>query len=239
MTQQTNPSEVARIFRAELNPADATALSGLGPRYNVAPTQPLAVVVGREDGRFVELHRWGLVPPWATSVAATGARMINARAESVDRSPAFRTSLRRWRCIVPADGFYEWRRDGRRRQPYLIGRPDGRPLAMAGLWAPWRDARTGEWLLSAAVLTTAANATVGQLHDRMPVLLPTDAWDTWLDPTVSDAGLLREMLLSAPDDVLALTAVSARVNSPHNEGPELIEPLPAETGGPEPLTLFG
>ncbi|CAN5754989.1 hypothetical protein BH23CHL7_BH23CHL7_09720 [soil metagenome] len=132
MTQQVPPSEVARIFDAELRAGDAAELDALGPRYNVAPTQPLAVVTERDDGRFVEAHRWGLVPAWAETLAV-GSRMINARAETIARSPAFRASFLRRRCLVPADGFYEWRREGKKRVPFLIGRADGVPLAMAGI----------------------------------------------------------------------------------------------------------
>ena len=239
MTQQVSPSEVARIFDAELREPEVFA--DVPPRYNVAPTQPVTVVVGREDGRVVEQHRWGLVPSWSKSVAQHGARLINARAETVAHSGAFRESFLRRRCIVPADGFYEWRRQGRRREAFLIRPSDGSTIAFAGLWAPWRDPASGEWLLSVAVVTTAANATVGQLHDRMPVVLAPDTWALWLDPYVGDAGLLSSFLEPAPDDALELVPVSPLVNSPHNEGPELVEPLaaaaPAERD--EPLTLFG
>jgi putative SOS response-associated peptidase YedK len=232
MTQQTDPAEIARIFDAEVSrPAD---FADLPPRFNVAPTQPLTVVVQHEEGRFVEQHRWGMVPPWSKSVATQGARLINARAETVARSPAFRASFSRHRCIVPADGFYEWRRAGRVRQPFLIHRPDGAPMAFAGLWSPWRDPASGEWLLSAAVITTTANATVSQLHDRMPVILGPQAWATWLDPFVTDPGRLNQLLGPAPDDAVKFAPASMLVNSPHNEGPEL---LVADHS--EPITLFG
>lgn len=221
MTQQTSPSEIARIFDADVD--GSVALDELGPRYNVAPTQPLIVVVQRDDGRFVESHRWGLVPAWSAGATSSG-RLINARAETVATSPIFRPSFLRRRCIVPADGFYEWRREGRRRLPWLI-RPHGPdPLAFAGLWAPWRDPASGNWLLSAAVVTTAANASVGQLHDRMPVILEPDSWPLWLDPGVHEPTLLEELLQSAPDGLLDLHPVSPRVNSPHNEGPDLALP---------------
>ena len=140
MTMRAGPSELAQIFDAEVR--DPGAFEELGPRYNVAPTQPVTVVVQRDEGRLIELHRWGLVPSWADSVAV-GARMINARAETLATSAAFRPSLMRWRCVIPADGFYEWRRDGKARKPFLIHAADDRPLAFAGLWAPWRDPSTG------------------------------------------------------------------------------------------------
>jgi putative SOS response-associated peptidase YedK len=222
MTQQTSPSEIARIFDAELRePAEQEAL---GPRYNVAPTQPLRVVLQRDDGRFVELHRWGLVPSWSKGPGQVGARLINARAETVARNPSFRASLLGRRCIVPADGFYEWRREGRARQPFLIRPRDGRPLSFAGLWAPWRDPVSGEWLLSSTVITTAANETVGRLHDRMPVILPPATWRAWLDPQLRDGDALEHLLNKPQARPLELVAVSPLVNSPHNEGPALIEP---------------
>lgn len=231
---RTNTSEIGRIFDAEVD--DPSAFEELGPRYNVAPTQPVTVVVQRGDeGRFVELHRWGLVPAWADSAAA-GARMINARAETVATSPAFRASFRRRRCIIPADGFYEWRREGKIKKPFLIHARDDRPLAFAGLWAPWRDPASGEWLLSAAVVTTTSNAAVGELHDRMPAILAEDEWPLWLDPMIGDPGLLRDLLHPADDALLRLDAASPLVNNANNEGPELLI-TPAET---EPaLTLFG
>ena len=242
MTQQTDPSEVARIFDAELAPGDATTLTDLGPRYNVAPTQPITVVVARDSGRQVEAHRWGLVPAWAKSVSV-GSRHINARAETIAASPAFRTSFIRRRCLIPADGFYEWQRDGRRKQPFLIRpgeTPTGpTPMAFAGIWCPWREPASGEWLLTAAVVTTAANDTVGRLHNRMPVILGDAEWPLWLDPTITDAGLLHDLLRPAPDDLLELVPVSELVNNVNNEGPDLVVPLPAAAAPNQPLTLFG
>ena len=222
------------MFDAELREPDVFA--GLESRYNVAPTQPITVVVAREDGRVVEQHRWGLVPSWSKSVAQQGARLINARAETVAHSGAFRESFLRRRCIVPADGFYEWRRQGRRREPLLIRPTDGSTMAFAGLWAPWRDPASGEWLLSAAVVTTAANSVVGRLHDRMPVVLPRDTWALWLDPFVGDAGLLESLRAPAPDELLEVVPVSPLVNSPHNEGPELLLP-PSDEAAQQPLAL--
>ncbi len=217
MTQQTSPSEVARIFDAEPLDDDLVA-----PRFNCAPTDPLTVVLERDGGRLLERHRWGLTPPWAVDLSQS-ARMINARAETVATSRAFRVALRRRRCIVPADGFYEWERRGSVRRPWLI-RPVGRsPMAMAGLWSLWRDP-SGRWIPSCAVITTEANATVAPLHDRMPVLLKDKDWDLWLDPTESSPELMRELLAPAPPDLLQRHPVSSRVNNVRNEGPELIEP---------------
>ena len=235
MTLRAGPSELARIFDAEVR--DQAAFDSLGPRYNVAPTQPVTVVVQRDDGRSIELHRWGLVPAWADS-AAVGSRMINARAETVATSSAFRASFLRRRCLIPADGFYEWRREGSKRMPFLIHTADDRPLGFAGLWAPWRDPSTGDWLLSATVVTTRANATVSELHDRMPVILSPDEWALWLDPEVGDVDLLRDLLRPAADDLLRLDQASALVNNANNEGAELLVPALAESE-PAALTLFG
>ena len=236
MTMRTGPSELATIFDAEVR--DSDAWEELGPRYNVAPTQPITVVVQRDDGRAIEEHRWGLVPSWAKSPAA-GSRMINARAETVATSSAFRASFLRRRCIIPADGFYEWRRDGRAKQPFLIHTPNDEPLAFAGLWAPWRDPSTGEWLISAAVVTTAANEKVGQLHNRMPAILGNEEWRLWIDPELRDEALLRDLLQPAADDLLELRAVSTLVNNANNEGAALLLPPEADAAQPAPLTLFG
>lgn len=234
MTQQTSPSEVARIFDAELRD-DAP----VPPRFNCAPTDPLTVVVEREDGRVVERHRWGLIPPWA-SAASAGNRMINARAETVATSPAFRVALRRRRCVVPSDGFYEWEAGVKR--PWLIHGVDGEPMAMAGLWSLWREPASGLWLTSCAVITTEANRIVAPLHDRMPVLLPPEAWDAWLDPALESAELLRSMLVPAGDTILRRHPVSTRVNDVRNEGPALVEEVTAaaaraRSGAQQ--TLFG
>jgi putative SOS response-associated peptidase YedK len=234
MTQATDPAEVARIFDADdrVDPDDEWAK----PRYNVAPTQPLMVVLQRGDeGRVVEQQRWGLIPSFATS-AKDGAKRINARAETVATSPAFRLSFAKRRCIVPADGFYEWRRSGGARQPFLLHPPKDAVLAMAGLWSVWKDPATGMWVPSAAVVTTAANRLVLSLHDRMPVLLPREAWDDWLDPDVDDRDYLLSLLVPAPDDVLAVTPVSSRVNDVRNEGPELLTPVQAVEAPPLPFT---
>jgi putative SOS response-associated peptidase YedK len=228
MTMRTNPSEIAQIFDAELRDSEAAALEELGPRYNVAPTQPIPVIVEREDGRAFEMHRWGIVPSWSDSVAKAGARYINARAETVASSPVFRNSFLRRRCVIPADGFYEWRRVGKAKQPYLIHASTDAPLAFAGLWAPWKNPADGQWLLSASVITTAANAIVSELHNRMPVILDDEAWRLWLDPEVRDEGLLASLLVPAADDLLELRPASPLVNNANNEGAALL-------AAPEPV----
>jgi putative SOS response-associated peptidase YedK len=222
MTQQTPPEEVARIFDAEVRVEDHA--STFQPSWNVAPTDPLTVVLQREDGRFVERPRWGLIPSWAKS-ARDGARSINARAETVASSPAFRVAFAKRRCIVPSDGFYEWQQtEGKRKQPFFLGPvgDGGAVLAMAGLWSVWKDPATGLWVTSAAVITTDANDDVSHVHDRMPVLLPRAAWAAWLDPDERDQDLLRSMLTPAPDGILEIHPVSTRVNDVRNDGPDLM-----------------
>jgi putative SOS response-associated peptidase YedK len=230
MTQITDPAEVARIFDAEVRlgstvteqaPATTSPVA-TKPRYNVAPTSPLTIVRQRpEEGRTVEQVSWGLIPSFAKD-AKGAARMINARGETVATSPAFRSSFRTRRCIVPSDGFYEWRRTGGPKQPYFLHPPAGSVLALAGLWAVWKDPATGLWVPSAAVITTDANRAMSAIHDRMPVLLPREAWDDWLDPTLDDQEYLLSLLVPAPDDVLDMVPVSTRVNNVRNDGPELI-----------------
>lgn len=239
MTMRTNPSELAEIFDAELREAEAETLYELGPRYNVAPTQEIPVIVQRDDGRAFEMHRWGIVPSWSRSVAAAGARYINARGESIATSSVFRNSFLRRRCIIPADGFYEWRRVGKHKQPFLIHTPADEPLAFAGLWAPWKDETTGSWLLSASVVTTAANVTVSELHNRMPVILGQQAWRLWMEPDLRDEGLLLSLLQPAPDELLELVQVSSLVNNANNEGPALLGSDDLAPVAESDLTLFG
>ena len=164
--------------------------------------------------------------------------MINARAETAASSPAFRVAFRRRRCIVPADGFYEWQRIDERRQPYLLRRPDGELLAMAGLWSLWPDPATGGWIVSAAVVTTVGDERMLGLHDRMPVLLERDAVDAWLDPGLTDAGDVSLLIRAATHVPLEAVAVSPLVNNVRNEGPGLVVPVePGPEPEPEP-TLF-
>jgi putative SOS response-associated peptidase YedK len=242
MTQKTSPSDVARIFDAELREDEL-----FEPNFNVAPTDPVTVVVQRDDGRVVERHRWGLIPAWADAPSA-GARMINARSETIQASPAFRVAFRRRRCIVPADGFYEWLRQGKARQPFFLqpatdgSRDASGLLAMAGLWSLWKDPATGAWVSSCAVVTTEASDQVAPIHNRMPVILPRDAWWPWLDPAEKDLEYLRSLLVPAPSDALDLFPVSSRVNSVRNNGPDLIlpvEPAAMPAAAMEQGTLFG
>ena len=217
-TQQRPASELAEIFSAE------PLVDDPGPRYNVAPTDDALVVVQREERRAVTAYRWGLIPHWAEN-AKVGSRMFNARAETLTSSPAFRDALRRKRCLVPVDAFYEWRREGAVRQPYTIARADGRPLVLAGLWSGWRDPATETVRRTFTIVTTRPNDTIAELHDRMPVILDDAAWPIWLDPGQSESGELLAML--EPDErvELDLRPVSRLVNDVRNDGPELVVPL--------------
>lgn len=216
-SQQRPASELAEIFAAE-------PLADLEPRYNVAPTDEALVVVERDERRAITAYRWGLVPHWADS-PRVGSRMFNARAETLTASPAFRDALVRRRCLVPVDVFYEWKREGTIRQPYTIGRADGRPLVLAGLWSGWRDPATDTVRRTFTIITTGPNAAISPLHDRMPVMLDDADWPTWLDPAPAEPGRLIALLEPRDGPELRLTAVSRLVNDVRNDGPELVVPL--------------
>jgi putative SOS response-associated peptidase YedK len=215
--------------------------------YNVAPRHEVLTIVqrtsdeseagARSGPRVLEEMRWGLVPSWAKD-PKIGDRMINARAESLSEKAAFKTAFRKRRCIIPADGFYEWQRlaDQKRKQPMFIHRRDGEPIAFAGLWEVWRDDATPDspWLLSCAIVTTRANATMEPIHDRMPVMLSESAWDTWLDVRSSERDVLDPLLEPAPDADIEVWPVSTMVNSANNNGPELVERVEPDV----PNTLF-
>jgi putative SOS response-associated peptidase YedK len=195
----------------------------LKPRYNIAPTQPVAVVRLRPDRpeREMTFCRWGLIPAWAKD-PSVGARLINARAEGVESKPSFRGPLRTKRCLIPADGFYEWERKGTRKQPHLIARKDGRPFAMAGLWEAWA-APDGSGVETCAILTTTPNEVVAPIHDRMPVILDREVHDRWLsrDALVSE---LLALLRPCPAPLLTSHPVAATVNNPGHDGPDCAAP---------------
>ena len=218
-TQERPASELAEIFAAEPLRDDP------GAHFNVAPTDEATVVVQREDRRAVTGYRWGLIPHWATD-AKVGARMFNARAETLTTSPAFRDAFRRKRCLVPVDSFYEWKREGTIRQPYRVVRRDGRPLALAGLWAGWHDPATQTVRRTFTIVTTSPNKALADLHDRMPVIVPQGAWDRWLDPTPPDPAELLGLLLPTDDVELEIYPVERLVNDVRRDGPELIRRLP-------------
>ncbi len=219
-TQQRPASELAEIFGAE------PLVDDPGGHFNVAPTDQALVVVQRDDRRAVTAYRWGLIPHWATD-ARVGSRMFNARAETLTASPAYREAFRRRRCLVPVDSFYEWKREGTIRQPYRVSQANGRPLALAGLWAGWHDPATDTVRRTFTIVTTTPSVSLADLHDRMPVVVSEEAWTRWLAPGMAGSGELLGLL--APNDAveLQIQAVSRLVNDVRQDGPALIEPLAA------------
>ena len=195
------------------------------PRYNIAPSTPLlAVRVNPAGERTFARLRWGLIPSWAKD-RKIGFHMINARAETVAEKPAFRAAFRRRRCLIPADGFYEWQPTASGKQPSFICRADRQPFAFAGLWESWTDPDTGDRLDSATLIVTEANALVRPIHDRMPVILSPADYATWLDPTLTRPEPLMALLKPCDPALMTAYAVDRRVNSPTPDDPALIEPL--------------
>jgi len=212
----------------DLDVRDDRQLALFEPRYNIAPTQDIVVVRADADNgwRTATLMRWGLIPSWSKAMAA-GPPMINARAETLAEKPAFRTALRRRRCLIPADGFYEWQQlPGRakgKKQPFYIHRPDGAPFSFAGLWETWNDASANLTFESCTIVTTEANSKLRELHDRMPVVLATNDCAAWLDPKTEDPSQLQHLLAPCPDDELMAEPVSTHVNRVANDDPRCIE----------------
>jgi len=195
----------------------------LAPRYNIAPTQQIAVVRAGDAGRTLSMMRWGLVPSWAKELSI-GARMINARAETAAEKPAFRSAMKQRRCLIPADGFYEWQAQPGGKQPFHIRMADGRPFAFAGLWEQWRTPE-GQWLETCTILTTSANELMRQLHDRMPVIIPPEQYALWLDPALHDTEPLQELLTPYPAEEMTARPVSKAVNKVGNDDPSLLAPV--------------
>ena len=221
-TLKASPEMLQEVFDIAEMPA------GWQPRWNIAPTQAAPIIANRADfsgGRKVEAFRWGLVPSWAKD-PAIGSRMINARSETAADKPSFRHALRRQRCLVLADGFYEWRKAGKTRIPTWIHRPDERPFAMAGLWQRWRQGDDAV-LHTFTIMTTAANTGIARIHHRMPVILAPESWPRWLEPGPVSAEAIQPLLRAAPEDLLTSRVVSQRVNSPRYDDPEC---LAAPTG---------
>jgi putative SOS response-associated peptidase YedK len=200
------------------------------PRYNVAPTQPVPVVRIDNGQRRFALVRWGLIPSWVQDPRKFSL-LINARAEAVLDKPAFRNAMRRRRCLIPADGFYEWKQEGDRKRPFYAA---GKELvAFAGLWEPWMGPN-GEEMETACIITTAANRTLRPLHDRMPAVIPREAFDMWLDCARVDAETAAALLVPAPEDAFAAHEISTAVNRASNDGPALIEPVAPGANDPPP-----
>ncbi|HZD67720.1 MAG TPA: SOS response-associated peptidase [Actinomycetes bacterium] len=231
---------------AERFHADPVGVEGHRPSWNVTPASDVLVVAASSDGarRLRALH-WGLLPKWAKDPSARN-QMINLRAETARSKPTFARLLARKRCIIPVDGFYEWQDmgKGQKKQPIYVTARDPQPLALAGLWESWHDKPasgdagdqpqdTGEReLWTCTILTTTPNKLMASIHHRMPVILPPETWDSWLDPANTDAEALAALLVPAPDDLLVCWPVDPAVNSPRSNGPELTRPLE----GHEPRT---
>ncbi len=201
------------------------------PRYNVAPTQPIAIVRLVNGKRQFALVRWGLLPSWVKDPKAFSL-LINARGETLAEKPAFRAAMKRRRCLIPADGFYEWKAGGVRKQPYYIHAKSGAPLAFAGLWETWTGPN-GEELETAAIVTTAANRTLAAIHDRMPVIVAPEQFDLWLDNATEDTTAAAALIRPASDDLLEAYPVTTDVNRVANDNAKLVEPFVA-AAEPEP-----
>jgi putative SOS response-associated peptidase YedK len=221
-------------FLLEQFRAEPLGVEGHEPSWNVAPASDILVVTASPDGpRQLRELKWGLVPRWAKDPSGAN-RMINLRAETVREKKGWKSTLARRRCIIPIDGFYEWQDQGKgqRKQPFYITSRDFTPLALAGLWATWRDPDGGEELFTCTILTTSANDLMEPVHHRMPVILAPEDWDTWLDPENSDTEELAKLLVPAPEEMLTLWPVDPAVGNVRNNRPELQEPLE----GHQPIT---
>jgi putative SOS response-associated peptidase YedK len=213
-----SPDLVATFFGLAATP-------DLPPRYNVAPTQLVPVIRSGPDGaRQLALLRWGLVPSWAKDIRDG---LINARSETIHEKPAFRQAFRQRRCIIPANGFFEWKRSEGKKVPYFVRMADGAPMPFAGIWEAWRSPE-GQVLETCAILTTAANSTVAPIHDRMPVILHPNEFGLWLDREQHDPATLMPLLTPYPSDCLVVYPVSTLVNSVANDRLECIAPLPTD-----------
>jgi len=211
-------------FYAEHFGAEFVRTETLVQNFNVAPTEQVYAVAQHEGERVLTSFRWGLVPFWAKDLKI-GAKSINARSETASTKPMFRDSFERRRCLIPADGFYEWERKAKGKLPHYIHGSDGNPLPIAGLWSSWRDPATDERVLTCAILTGKPNGLLEPIHDRMPVILPARVWSEWLDPGNRDIGALEALMEVYPSDGLVEHPVSTLVNAVANNTPDLIDPL--------------
>ena len=213
-TLRTPVDTLAEQFDLDEYPSSLTA------SYNIAPTQEVATVVEEDDKRKLEMFHWGLIPSWAKD-PQIGNRMINARAETVDEKPSFRSAFKARRCLILADGFYEWQKADNGKQPFYIHMKDGSPFAFAGLWETWKN---GEELRSCAIITTDANDLMNEIHHRMPVVLHPENYGVWLDPDFDEKDPLKDFLKPFPSEEMEAYMVSRRVNKPSNNEPSVVEP---------------
>ncbi len=221
-------------FYADAFSVETIKTETLPVSFNVAPTDSVYAVAEHDGERLLGSFRWGLIPFWAKD-RKIAARNINARAETVADKPAFRDSFLKRRCLIPADGFFEWQKLPKGKLPHYIYAADQRPLALAGLWANWKDPETGEWVRTCTILTGDPNDLVADIHDRMPVILPESAWTDWLDRDNQDRGYLESLLGVYPQEEMLEHPVATLVNKVANNYPENIEPL--ETGATAQLEL--
>lgn len=216
-TVRMDARESARVFGVSSEGGEYT------PSFNVAPAQKVPVVLIQDGQRVMDTFQWGLIPSWAKD-PAIGNRLINARAETVAEKPSFRQAFLRRRCLILADGFYEWKREGKRKQPVHITLKDRSGFAFAGLWEHWQSPG-GETVKSCTIITTEANEFMRPIHHRMPVILPKDKENTWLDPATADREVLLALLLPYPSDLMQAVPVSTFVNRPGNDGLECVLPF--------------
>ncbi len=195
--------------------------SSILPSYNIAPTQEVAAVVEEDEERKLELLRWGLIPSWAKD-PEIGSRMINARGETVSEKPSFRKAFKARRCLILADGFYEWQKIDNGKQPYHVRMKDASPFAFAGLWEIWNG--DGDGIRTCAIITTEVNDFMSEIHHRMPVILHPDDYEMWLDPSFEEKGPLSALLKPYPDYAMETYPMSRRVNRPTNDEPGCVEP---------------
>lgn len=229
-TQKTPASELAEQFDLAEVPAE------LGPRYNIAPTQPVLAVPNLPGPRKAEVMRWGLVPHWAKD-PAIGGQLANARAETLREKPSFREPFARRRALLLMDGFFEWQTLGRLKVPHYFTVGSGGPFAVAALWSEWRPAPGAEVLRTVALITCQPNPLVAALHDRMAVILPRDSWQTWLDPAPLPPEALQPLLEPYAGEMRAVR-VSAYVSAATNQGPRCIEPADGPPPAPKQPSLF-
>jgi putative SOS response-associated peptidase YedK len=221
----SSPESLRALFRYAEHP-------NFPARFNIAPAQPIAIVRLVEGQRHFALVRWGLLPSWVKD-PKTFSLLINARGESVTDKPAFRAAMKRRRCLIPADGFYEWQAAGDRKRPFYVRAKSGAPLAFAGLWETWTGPN-GEEIDTAAIVTTRANETLAPIHDRMPVIVPPEAFDLWLNAADVEPKTAAALIAPAPDNLLEAYEVSTAVNRTVNDNPKLIEPVVAGKFEPAP-----
>lgn len=216
-TQTHSADEIAAAFQVSYVPPQP-------PRYNIAPSQAVVAVLQTTDQpeRHLRSHRWGLIPKWAKD-SSIGYKLINARSETVAEKPSFRSAFKYRRCLIPADGFYEWQRQAGQKQPYYFCLRDRQPFAFAGLWEEWQSSE-GELLQSCTLLTTTANEVLAPVHERMPVILPADTYETWLDPHNQNTAQLQDFLHPYPAERMIGFPVSSWVNNPSHDTAECIQP---------------